>query len=494
MPPRPARMIFPTFDFLLFFLLVLLAGWLLVGQFHARKFFLIAASYFFYGYWDWRFMALLAASTLINYAGALLVDRYRDQARLAGWVLGATVAMNLVILGFFKYYGFFVRELQTILDGLGWGRDLPFLEIILPVGISFFTFQGISYVVDVARRKIPASTSLPDVMLYISFFPQLVAGPIVRASDFMPQLQRRPDPSRVLISMGVLLILWGLFKKSIVATYLAVDLVDGVFRDPGAYGALDLLLAVYAYAVQIYCDFSAYSDIAIGVAALMGYSFPRNFDQPYRAKSFSDFWRRWHISLSSWLRDYLYIPLGGNRKGRVRTYVNLTLTMLLGGLWHGAAWKFIIWGALHGGALAVERMLGGARDAAGQVTGQVTGQVAGQVTGQTSWRKILAILFVFHFVCLCWIFFRAESLSMALTYIEGFADWTTAVRAITPLTLALIVFGLSINFIPRNSLGMVEARFHRLPVLAKGLVCGLVIVAIEALGLGSAAPFIYFQF
>ena len=479
-------MLFPTFDFLVFFIVVFAVAWALSARATPRKLFLTAASYFFYGWWDWRFMALLFASSLINYLGGLAIARGAS-VRAKKWAVGLTVALNLCILGFFKYYEFFITSLEGVLTSLGFARDLPLFEVILPVGISFFTFQGISYVVDVYRGHVPARRSLLDVMLYISFFPQLVAGPIVRAAQFLPQLDRRPDPRRILVTFGVLLIAWGLFKKAIVANYLAVDLVDRVFMDPDAYHAADLLLAVYGYAVQIYCDFSAYSDIAIGVAALLGYSFPRNFDQPYRAQSVAEFWRRWHISLSSWLRDYLYIPLGGNRKGRVRTYVNLSLTMLLGGLWHGAAWRFVLWGALHGGALAVERFLTSHRDA-------TESQIARG--GAPLFRSpLLSTLFVFHFVCFCWIFFRAQDMDRAGAYIAGFAtNWQDGPLLFTPLSVMLVALGIAINFIPRDSLNRVEARARRLPWWVMGLAGGLLLALFRAFGMDGTAPFIYFQF
>lgn len=475
-------MLFPTFEFLAFFCVVFAVAWALSRQATPRKLFLTAASYFFYGWWDWRFMALLFASSLINYLGGLIIGRLGAE-RGRKWALGLTVALNLGILAFFKYYEFFITSLERVLTSLGLERELPLMAIVLPVGISFFTFQGISYVADVYRQKIPPRRSLLDVMLYISFFPQLVAGPIVRAQDFLPQLDRRPDPRRVLVTFGVLLIFWGLFKKAIVANYLAVDLVDRVFMDPDAYHALDLLLALYGYAVQIYCDFSAYSDIAIGVAALLGYTFPRNFDQPYRAQSIAEFWRRWHISLSSWLRDYLYIPLGGNRRGRVRTYVNLMVTMLLGGLWHGAAWRFVIWGALHGGALALERF--------------ASGQRSGRPGSDR--RSVLAAavstLIVFHFVCFAWIFFRAQDMDRALAYIGGFvSNWVDSPSQFAPLPVVLVIVGLAINFIPRDTLGRVEAVARHVPWVVTGLLCGLILALFRAFGMDGTAPFIYFQF
>ena len=339
-------MIFPTLNFLLFFLVVCPIAWALaISRAHTlHKLSIIAASYFFYAFWNWRLAFLLFSSVVLNFVAGRLIDRTRGTP----WckrVVSIAVILNLSLLGFFKYYGWFLESLDALLRSLDMERELPFLEIVLPIGISFFTFQGISYIVDLYRGDLDRSRPLIDVMFFISFFPHLVAGPIVRAAAFLPQLERPPNPNRVFVGLGLILIIWGVFKKAIVANYLAVSLVDKAFFDPTAFGAVDLLFAVYAYAVQIYCDFSAYSDIAIGIAALLGYRFQRNFNQPYRAETLADFWRRWHMSLSSWLRDYLYIPLGGNRGGELKTYRNLLLTMVLGGIWHGAAWKFVIWRA-----------------------------------------------------------------------------------------------------------------------------------------------------
>lgn len=470
-------MLFPTLNFLIFFLIVLALAWALVERDTWRKLVLTVASYVFYAFWDWRFTFLLLGNTLAIYLVGLWIGNAKSE-RGRKWAVGTGVAVMLVVLGFFKYFEFFVTSLNEVLRAAGLEREIPLFEVILPVGISFFTFQGISYVLDVYHRIIPPARNFLDLALFKSFFPQLVAGPIVRAADFMPQLEKKPDVTRLHISLGLALIIWGLFKKSIVANYLAIDLVDKVFMDPGRYGGLDLLLGVYGYAVQIYCDFSAYSDIAIGAAMLLGYTFPRNFDQPYRAASLSEFWRRWHISLSSWLRDYLYIPLGGNRKGRVRTYVNLTITMLLGGLWHGAAWKFLVWGALHGVGLAAERLLSGA------------GRVSRSVWGP----RPVAIFLVFHFVCFGWIFFRAKDFASATEVIAGLFDWSQAPELATPLTRMLIALGLVMHFTPRDLINRFETIFWRMPATAVGVACGLFVALVESFGLDGAAPFIYFQF
>jgi alginate O-acetyltransferase complex protein AlgI len=299
----------------LFSLAVFGVSWELRSRPDARKVFLLGASYFFYGYWDWRFTALLAGSSLINYSAghSIAMGGTAHERKL---LLGTAVALNIVILGFFKYYGFLLESLARVLTSAGLEWDLPFLEIILPVEISFFTFQGISYVIDVYRRQI-AAVDLPlDVFLYISFFPQLVAGPTVSAADFLPQLKAEPRTSSSLVSLGIVLILIGVFKKMVIANYLATGLVDEVFVDPSIYAGPDLALAVYGYAIQIYSDFFGYSDIAMEVAALLGYRFKWIFNQPYRAASLQEFRRRWHISHSEWLRDYFYRPLGARAAAR----------------------------------------------------------------------------------------------------------------------------------------------------------------------------------
>ncbi|MBU1346294.1 MAG: MBOAT family protein [Alphaproteobacteria bacterium] len=467
-------MLFPTLAFGVFFLFVYFTAWSLDRENGRRKLFLLLASWFFYAQWDWRFVALLIASAVLNWGVAVLIARSDAQARRK-WLVGLGVAANLLILGFFKYYGFFIEQAGDLLTRFGWERDLPLLQVVLPVGISFFTFQGISYVVDVHRGKTPLAKSLLDVMLLMSFFPHLVAGPIVRASDLLPQFDRAPRLTREMATHGLLLICWGLFKKTVIASELSVRLVDPVFFDPSAYGTLDLMAAVYGYAVQIYCDFSAYSDMAIGIAALLGYSFPRNFDQPYRAGSMQDFWRRWHISLSSWLRDYLYVPLGGGRKGLVRSCINVFVTMLLGGLWHGAAWTFVAWGALHGGVQVIERL------------GR---SVMGTGKGPPTW---LGVLITFHIVCLGWILFRSETFPMAMEVLNGLGRFEAA-TLVTPFLLTLIVGGLAMHWLPPRAVEGMATWLKPAPSLTMGLLIGAAILLVEAVRPDGVAPFIYFQF
>jgi alginate O-acetyltransferase complex protein AlgI len=477
-------MLFPTSGFLLFFLIVAAATAALDRRFAAKKAVLVAASYYFYAQWDWRFCFLLAFSTAVSYTGGRLIGaaagtgggrRRRDRQRL---ILAAAVAVHLALLGVFKYLDFFVLSANRLAHLLGMPHELPFFEVLLPVGISFFTFHGISYITDVYRGDVLVCRNPLDMALYMSFFPQLVAGPIVRAAYFLPQLAQ-PAPEPIPLAPALLLISGGLFKKVVIANYLATGLVDPVFAAPTGYGGPDLLLAVYGYAVQIYCDFSAYSDIAIGLAALLGFRFPANFDQPYRAERLREFWRRWHISLSSWLRDYLYKPLGGNRHGRLKTYRNLLITMLLGGIWHGAGWKFVAWGALHGGGLAVERL--------------IEPLIGRRAEGRTA--RLVATILVFHFVCFAWIFFRAGDFAVARLYIAGLASgWHDGVQQAGPAMVALIALGMAGQYAPAHWFERSAAALGHLPAWGLGAAAGIIVAAINALGPDGVAPFIYFRF
>ena len=465
-------MLFPTMIFGLFFLFVFVTAWSLERENGRRKAFLLLASWVFYGWWDWRFVGLLIFSATFNWAVAELIDRSsRKSSRKA--LVALAVVVDLGVLGVFKYYGFFIDQLGAVLTTLGWQRDLPLMQIVLPVGISFFTFQAISYVVDVYRGTCQKARSLLDVMLLMSFFPHLVSGPIVRARDLLPQFDQVPRPSRAMFTQALLLIVWGLFKKTVIASELSTGLVDPVFFDPSAYGAADLLAAAYGYAVQIYCDFSAYSDIAIGVAALLGYRFPRNFDQPYRAASLQEFWRRWHISLSSWLRDYVYIPLGGSRGSLFGACRNMMITMLLGGLWHGASWTFVAWGALHGVVLCIERIFKGGRE--------------------RLFPAVIGVVVTFNVVCLGWILFRADSFSTAMTFIQGLGHWAPP-RVATPFLVGMVGFGLLMHFLPPRALERLGGIAKFAPSPALGVAIGMLMLVVEAIRPQGIAPFIYFQF
>ena len=375
------------------------------------------------------------------------------------------------MLGLFKYYGFFADEIGAFLDSLGLGMPLPLLTLALPIGLSFITFQAISYVVDVKRRLLPPAALL-DFALYLSFFPHVVAGPIVRAREFIPQLSKPRDPRDVAVGAAVVLIALGLIKKVALADYLAREIVDPVFGVPEAFDAPDVALAAYAYAAQIYCDFSGYTDIAIGVALLMGFVFPQNFNSPYRATSFRDFWRRWHMTLSRFLRDFLYIPLGGNRGGKLKTARNLMITMVLGGLWHGAAWGFMLWGALHGVGLVVER----------------------ELRGRVSAPAWVRWLIVFNLVVFGWILFRAENLDVAWTFISRLGDPGPATLW-TPLTLGVVIGVVAFQLLPPDPLERLRLRVARLPDYALGFGLAAVVAIVGAtVPSQGVPPFIYFQF
>jgi D-alanyl-lipoteichoic acid acyltransferase DltB (MBOAT superfamily) len=469
-------MLFPTADFFAFFIVVATLMAVFRNQHEARKLTLVVASYFFYAMWNWRFCFLLAFSSSVSFIAGRLIAQAQTQ-RTRNIVKIVAITTHLLLLGVFKYFDFFVGSVNHALHEMGLASEIPFVEILLPVGISFFTFHGISYVMDVYRGDVAVCRRPTDMFLYLAFFPQLVAGPIVRASKFLPQLYAAQTAPRD-VPRAVMLIAGGLLKKTILANYLATDLVEPVFSDPGHATSLDLLLALYGYAAQIYCDFSAYSDMAIGLAALLGYQFLENFNQPYRATSFQDFWRRWHISLSSWLRDYLYIPLGGSRGGALATQRNLFLTMLLGGLWHGAALKFVAWGALHGTFLIAERLLK-----------PVTARLP-----DTSALRIAAGILVFHLVCLAWLFFRADDFDAATLYLRRMFAFTPGTDQIAPFTLALLIISLALHIVPRDLPGRAAVLVRTWPVWALGAAGGVAVALIGAMGPDGVAPFIYFQF
>jgi D-alanyl-lipoteichoic acid acyltransferase DltB (MBOAT superfamily) len=469
-------MLFPTIEFAVFFAAVFAISWALNRWNTAKKLFLVAASYFFYGFWSVPYLALLAASSAFNWALALWIGALKGRARL--WALWFGVAANLALLGYFKYVNFFVASFVNAMAVIGVPVSLPFVEVALPIAISFLTFHALSYIIDVYRGVLKPTRSLLDILFYIAFFPHLVAGPIVRAKNFLAQTVRPSNPADIALGASVILIVGGLFKKVVVANYLGTEFVDPIFQNPAAQSRLDLLLGTYAYGLQIYCDFSAYTDIAIGVANLLGYQFPQNFNQPYRALSVQDFWRRWHMTLSAWLRDYLYIPLGGNRGGRLATYRNILITMGLGGLWHGASWNFVIWGLLHGAALVVERALG----------------ITNADRPRRRWPQWLAWLVTFHFVCLTWVFFRSATLGDSMDYFRTLFVGSNAGTLLTPLVVAMFFFGALSQVIPPQWWGRAERWYDEAPLAAKIALPALAILAVAIAAPSGVAPFIYFQF
>jgi D-alanyl-lipoteichoic acid acyltransferase DltB (MBOAT superfamily) len=426
----------------------------------------------------------------------------------------------------FKYWNFGVENARLAWSAFsGQALDAPSkaLEVLLPpVGISFFTFVALGYVIDVYRRQLEPHTSYLRFVLFVSFFPHLVAGPIVRARDLLPQLAAPPLLSREDGGEALFLVAAGLLKKVVLADQLGMQLCDRVFDSPHAFSALEVLAAVYGYALQIYCDFSGYSDIAVGSALLLGVRFPVNFDAPYKATSPVEFWRRWHISLSTWLRDYLYIPLGGNRRGRARRYLNLLVTMLLGGLWHGAAWTFVLWGLLHGLGLAAthvvramgaqlrprtaptDRALGASHQVGASRAGPDGSAVAHAPAGPRAlgsgrrlWRglgKLAGWMLTFHFVCVGWIFFRSPSVQGAAAVFRRLGSMTTDHANLPPVVLGLLALGLVSHLAPQRLYLTARTRFIALPAVAQGLVLFLVAVVLHEAASTAAVPFVYFQF
>ena len=476
-------LIFSSGLFLYLFVGFLLLYWALRKTTYARILYVVAFSlYFYYKSSGFYFVLLLVAATYDYLIGYSLY--FTKGARARKLLVAMSVVMNLGMLGYFKYTNFFIG-LTNDLFGAGF---LDFQHIFLPVGISFFVFQSMSYTIDIYRGQLRPLDSWLDYLFYLSFFPQLVAGPIVRASHFIPQIRRRPLVTREMLGSALFLILTGLFKKAVISDYIALNFVDRIFDEPLLYSGFECLMGLYGYALQIYCDFSGYSDMAIGLALMMGFHFPKNFDAPYRSATITEFWRRWHISLSSWLRDYLYISLGGNRKGKGRTYLNLLLTMLLGGLWHGAALRFVVWGALHGIALALHKMWLAVVPGA-----KIFGKDMNPV------MRLMGILFTFHLVCLGWLVFRADSMQSAgLMLHQIFSAFNSE---LIPQVVAgysgaflLIAIGYLLHAVPDRGDHWLRGVITRAPMgWQVGMLVGMIWLVMQIKS-SDIQPFIYFQF
>lgn len=469
--------------------LFLFAGFLLLyGRLRnaatARIVYVILFSLYFYYKSSGIYFLLLVFASVSDYWIARGIAR-APRKRTKGWLVALSVAVNLGMLGYFKYTNFLIG-IANDLFGQGF---LDFQNIFLPVGISFFVFQSMSYTVDIYRGELKPLERWGDYLFYLSFFPQLVAGPIIRARDFIPQIRRNPiHITREMFGGGIFLILTGLFKKAVVSDYISLNFVDRIFDDPLLYSGFECLMGIYGYALQIYCDFSGYSDMAIGIALLLGFRFPKNFDAPYKSATITEFWRRWHISLSSWLRDYLYISLGGNRKGRLRTYFNLLLTMLLGGLWHGAAVRFILWGGLHGVALALHKLW----------LRIVPGSKA--LGHQMHWYwRIPGIFLTFNLVCFGWLMFRAESMqTIGLMLRQIFLHFNAAIApqlfsGYTGVFL-LIAVGYLLHLLPARCDGWARRFVTMLPTAAQVLLAAGVVWLVMQVKSSDIQPFIYFQF
>jgi len=469
-------LVFNSFVFVIFLGVVCTLYWAAPSR--LRNPILLVGSYVFYGWWDYRFLSLLLISTVVDFAVGRRLDGEQAERRRRRWLL-VSVAVNLGILGFFKYSGFFLDSLSELSTSLGLGELNPALRVVLPVGISFYTFQTMSYTFDIYRRRIRPTRSIIDFGTYVAYFPQLVAGPIERAQRLLPQIEERDRPrprgDRLLDAIG--LIAAGFFKKVVLADGVA-GVVNSAFAAPEGLSWIAAAVGVIAFAIQIYGDFAGYTDIARGVSKLLGIDLVLNFSEPYLARNITEFWRRWHISLSDWLRDYLYVPLGGNRGSTLATYRNLMITMLLGGLWHGASWNFVFWGGLHGLYLVVHKLTrgGGVDDA------------------PVSWRHVPAILFTFLWVNIAWVFFRAESFENAWQVL--YRIFTLQSGATSRADLALVaILGLATLVVDvATRRGLSAPRLVRLSPAMAGATAAIVIAAMVVFSGGTPEPFIYFQF
>ncbi len=474
-------MIFNSFPFLIFFAVFLVAYWNLAGR--QRLLLCLVGSYFFYGWWNWYLLSLIVFSTVVDFLVGLSLSQTDTEPRRR-LLLIVSLACNLGVLGFFKYCNFFAESLNGLASQFGWALDWPTLNIVLPVGISFYTFQSLSYTIDVYRRKIPHEPDFVRFSTFVAFFPQLVAGPIVRASEFIPQLQsdREYRWSDTVDGFGQTLL--GFFKKVVIADTIAI-VVDPMYDQPEGYGCLNVILLSALFAIQIYCDFSGYSDIAIGTARMLGFRLPKNFDRPFFAASITDFWRRWHITLSTWLRDYVYIPLGGNRGTRLATSRNLFLTMLIGGLWHGAAWTYVVWGAFFGILLVVEREI---------IRRNLIEIKSSAIQSLIQLVKPFLVFAIFAFSM---IIFRSDNFGQAMTVLSRIASLeglsASALHNRIPLIKAMALASVLMSCELLWQFGFVQRLFVKASVL-RPIVYACLIWSIALFGTFEGNAFVYFQF
>jgi alginate O-acetyltransferase complex protein AlgI len=472
-------LIFSSGLFLVLFTVFMAVYTLLYKHHRAKATFVTLFSLYFYYKSSGIYFILLLTSTIVDYSLADWIFKAKKDITKKS-VLILSLILNLGLLVYFKYTNFFYESYLNIVGG----KFEP-LDIFLPVGVSFFTFQSLSYTIDIYRGTLKPVKNILDYAFFVTFFPQLVAGPIVRAVDFIPQIFKPVIVTKEMIGKAVFLISSGLIKKAIIADYISINFVDRIFDNPMLYSGLENLVGVYGYALQIYCDFSGYSDMAIGIALLMGFHFNINFDSSYKSKNITEFWRRWHISLSTWLKDYLYISMGGNRKGKFRTYLNLFITMVLGGLWHGAGLRFILWGAFHGLALVIHKLFLSLVPSSKEKSSKVI--------------TFLSWLLTFHFVCLCWIFFRAENMKAAGEVLfQIFNDFSPEIifEFVNgyKYVLFLILIGYALHFTPKSIENKTELIFVKSPLLLKSLYVVLVIFILAQFKSSEIQPFIYFQF
>lgn len=477
-------MLFNSFIFFIFLAVILPIFYILPNK-TSRNVFLLMASYLFYGYWDWRFCSLLLTSTVVDFfIGQALYNSKSDQRKKL--LLITSMCVNLGILGFFKYCNFFIDSFQNIANTFGGHFDFVHLNIILPVGISFYTFQTMSYTIDIYRKRLKPTNNIIDFALFVSFFPQLVAGPIERASALLPQLYVKLSPSKDQIKKGIHLIIIGLFKKVMIGD-ASGRIVDHIFTNPSYYSSLELIVGLMLFSLQIYADFSGYSSIARGVAKLLGVELMKNFEQPYLSRNITEFWRRWHISLSSWLKDYLYITIGGNRKGVKRTYVNLFITMLLGGLWHGASWNFVIWGALHGLYLSIHKLI--------LKENKVSESYS--YTGVLSFaRMIFQVLGTYILVLFAWLFFRATNLDTVSIFLSKMLHWETSLHSsqFIGILLAFLLVSTLIDVFEYKTGRHTFLLSIQWTAVRVGVLGALLLVTVVYMYNSDPLPFVYFQF
>ena len=469
-------MLFNSIEYFTFFLLTLFIHSIIKNTVNLRFIFLLAASYFFYFFNNGNIIILLLISTLIDYIAGIVIDKYSDRPVIKKISLMFSLIGNLGMLGFFKYYNFFCDNASFLFSIFGYKISLHYTNVILPVGISFYTFQTLSYTIDVYRGNLKVEKNFIKFAFYVTYFPQLIAGPIVRASEFIPQLYHKAKITNEDINFALYKIANGLLKKIIFADSIAFY-ADKAFNNPAGIDSITALIGVYSFAFQIYFDFSGYSDIAIGCAKLMGFNIPDNFNNPYMSTSLTDFWRRWHISLSTWLKDYLYITLGGNRmKTKAGVYRNLMITMLLGGLWHGANWTFIVWGGIQGLALSIEKFFNLYE------------------FKKTKFTILTRKFLVFHLVCFSWIIFRAASLRDAVLYCKSFLNFDLY-RIFTYgeiFALSIIVIGFIMQFLSERF--SFRKRFLNLNIFIQSFIYAIIVCLILIFSNNLDHSFIYFQF
>jgi D-alanyl-lipoteichoic acid acyltransferase DltB (MBOAT superfamily) len=471
---------FNSLDYVVFLTLALCGYWLLLRHHALRLTFMVLASCVFYMAWDAHYIVLLLLATVLDYAvGIGLAKSVSPRTRKL--LLFASVAANLGLLGAFKYYNFFSTATADVLALIGIHISPARLDVLLPVGISFYTFETLSYTIDVYRGHAQPTRSFLKFAFFVTFFPHLVAGPIVRPSKLMPQLDVPPRLAQGAVANGLFLIALGMIKKVVFADYLAINLIDRVFDTPGVYSSLEVLLALYAYTLQIYCDFSGYTDVARGSAKLFAIELPENFDRPYQATSPAEFWRRWHMTLSTWLRDYLYFPLGGSRVAPARAYFNLFLTIFLIGLWHGAAWTFVIYGTLQGMAMVIHRFFH-------RRSGRSDDTV------DPFWLTALKIVGTLHFVVLSRVFFRASDVDNAGEMIAGLFAGSLSTAQVPAAVLVVMALGFAAHYTPKAVIEALRARFVALSVPAQGTVLAAVGGCLMLVASGEVVPYIYFQF